>query len=245
MAGKGKKRIIRRNPGKKRNMYFNKDTQDAIESYQQEEDRSEREKIYRDKIMPAFEQLSESLIYVYGFNSPYESVASMKGDCVAFLYETIHKWDKSRGTKAFSYFNVVAKNWLIIRCRNAKKNDRRHVSLSDMNALSMGDKVKIENSSVAPSPQTIMEKQELRGEIMKVLDQIDSRVTKPNEVLCAKAIRTVFENIDNLDFLNKRAIYVYVREISGLTSKQLSVAMSKIRKHYKEIVHDQRIVDIF
>mgnify|MGYP004415756527 FL=1 len=245
MARKGKKRIIRRNPGKKRNMYFNKDTQDAIESYQQEDDRSAREKIYRDKIMPAFEQLSESLIYVYGFNSPYESVASMKGDCVAFLYETIHKWDKGRGTKAFSYFNVVAKNWLIIRCRNAKKNDRRHVSLSDMNALSMGDKVKIENSSVAPSPQDIMEKQELRGEIMKVLDQIDSRVTKPNEVLCAKAIRTVFENIDNLDFLNKRAIYVYVREISGLTSKQLSVAMSKIRKHYKEIVHDQRIVDIF
>ena len=41
--------------------------------------------------------------------------------------------------------------------------------------------------------------------------------------LCAQAIRTVFVNIDNLDFLNKRAIYVYVREISGLTSKQLSV----------------------
>ena len=245
MAVKGKKRIIRRNPGKKRNMYFNKDTQNAIVLYQQEENRGARETIYKDKIMPAFEQLSESLIYVYGFNSPYESVASMKGDCVAFLYETIHKWDEARGTKAFSYFNVVAKNWLIIRCRNAKKNDRRHVSLSDINALSMGDKVKIENSSVAPSPQDIMEKQELRGEIMKVLDQIDLRVTKPNEVLCAKAIRTVFENIDNLDFLNKRAIYVYVREISGLTSKQLSVAMSKIRKHYKEIVHDQRIVDIF
>ena len=59
-----------------------------------------------------------------------------------------------------------------------------------------------------------------------------------------QAIRTVFQNIDNLDFLNKRAIYVYVREISGLTSKQLSVAMSKIRKHYKDVVHDSRIVDL-
>jgi|TARA_R110002060_G_scaffold68228_5_gene76938 hypothetical protein len=238
------KRKIRRNPGKKRNMYFNKDTQASIESYQQSEDHDEKEKIYRTDIMPAFEQLSESLIFVYGFNSPYESVTSMKGDCVAFLYETIHKWDPARGTKAFSYFNVVAKNWLIIRCRNAKKNDQRHVSMSDFSVLNSRDKAKISESKVAPSPQDILEKAELRDRIMDVINEIDGRVKKPNEVLCAKAIRTVFENIDNLDFLNKRAIYVYVREISGLTSKQLSVSMSKIRKHYKEIVHDDRIVDL-
>ena len=238
------KRKIRRNPGKKRNMYFNKDTQASIESYQNSEDRDEKEKIYRKEIMPAFEQLSESLIYVYGFNSPYESTASMKGDCVAFLYETIHKWDPARGTKAFSYFNVVAKNWLIIRCRNAKKNHRRHVSLSDMSTLSAKDKATIANQKVAPSPQEILEKAEKIDRIFEVIDEIEARVKKPNEILCAKAIRTVFENVDNLDFLNKRAIYVYVREISGLTSKQLSVSMSKIRKYYKEIVHDDRLVDI-
>ena len=41
--------------------------------------------------------------------------------------------------------------------------------------------------------------------------------------------------IGDLDFLNKRAIFVYLREISGLNPKQLSVAMSGIRKHYKEL----------
>ena len=50
--------------------------------------------------------------------------------------------------------------------------------------------------------------------------------------------------LENLDFLNKRAIYVYIREISGLNSKQLSVAMSRIRKHYKAIVHDEKIIDL-
>ena len=139
-------------------MYFNKDTQASIEAYQNSEDRTEKEKIYRKEIMPAFEQLSESLIYVYGFNSPYESVASMKGDCVAFLYETIHKWDPARGTKAFSYFNVVAKNWLIIRCRNAKKNYHRHVSMSEMAHLSSADKHTIANYQVVPGPDEIMEK---------------------------------------------------------------------------------------
>ena len=245
MAKKRKKRIIRRNPGKKRNMYFNKDTQAAIEEYQNEEDASKRETLYGDKILPAFDQLSESLIFVYGFNSPYESTQSMKCDCVTFLYETIYKWDPARGTKAFSYFNVVAKNWLIIRCRNAIKENRRHISISDLSILSSKDKHAIANSSVVPSPEDVLEARELRGNIMNVIDEIAKRVTKENEKICVTAIRQVFENVDNLDFLNKRAIYVYVREISGLTSKQLSVAMSKIRKQYKDIVHDSRIIDLF
>lgn len=242
-----KKRVIRRNPGKKRNMYFTKDTQASIEKYQNTdpEKTDVKEEIYKKEILPAFDQLAESLIFVYGFNSPYDSISEMKTDCVSFLYETIHKWDPARGTKAFSYFNVVAKNWLIIRCRNAAKENRRHVSLTDMTSLSFKDQTAIAESSVAPSPQDELEALELRPAIFKLLDEIEGRIKKDNEKICVSAIRTVFENVDNLDFLNKRAIYVYVREISGLTSKQLSVAMSRIRKHYREIVHDARLVDLF
>ena len=238
-----KKKIIRRKPGQKRNMYFTKETQAAIEEYQQEPDRSKREVIYKERISSAFEQLAESLIYVYGFKSPYETVLSMKVDCVAFLYETIHKWDPARGTKAFSYFNVVAKNWLIIRCRNAKKNYHRHVSMSEMANLSAADKHKIANYQVVPGPDEILEKRNFKNEMMQVISELEGRVKKQNEVLCVKAIRTVFDNVDNLDFLNKRAIYVYIREISGLNSKQLSVAMSKIRKHYKEIIAEDNLRD--
>ena len=39
----------------------------------------------------------------------------------------------------------------------------------------------------------------------------------------------------NKDFLNKRAIFVYLRELSGLNAKQLSVAMSNLRKYYREV----------
>ena len=57
---------------------------------------------------------------------------------------------------------------------------------------------------------------------------------------------TVFETIDQLDFLNKRAIFVYVRDISGLSPKQLSVAMSIIRKHYRALVKGpDRKFDLF
>ena len=56
-----------------------------------------------------------------------------------------------------------------------------------------------------------------------------------NEIACISAIIKIFEMVDQLDFLNKRAIFVYVRDISGLNSKQLSASMSSIRKLYREI----------
>ena len=33
-------------------------------------------------------------------------------------------------------------------------------------------------------------------------------------------------------------IFVYLRELSGLNAKQLSVAMSNIRKYYRDITHN-------
>ena len=121
----------------------------------------------------------------------------------------------------------------------------RNVSLSDMESMSKKDKSLVASSQIAESPDKIMIDAGRRDEIVKVLEIIKKRVTKENEKLCINAITAVFEKIDHLDFLNKRAIYVYVREISGLTPKKLSVAMSSIRKHYRDIVHDKRLVDIF
>ena len=89
---RGRKKI-RRNPGKTRNMYFNDETQSAILDYQDCECSVEREKIYKEKICNAFEQLAESLIFVYGFKTSSGDFESMKSDCVTFLYETIFKWD--------------------------------------------------------------------------------------------------------------------------------------------------------
>ena len=45
----------------------------------------------------------------------------------------------------------------------------------------------------------------------------------------------MFENVETLDFLNKRAVFVYVREISGLDRKQLSKALGSIRVKYNAI----------
>ncbi len=229
-----RKRIIKRSKGKDRKLYFNASTQEAIVEFQSTECKEEQSKIYREKIMPAFDKLVENLILIYGF-SRRESFEVLKTDCVSFCYETLYKFDESKGTKAFSYFNVVAKNWLILNSRRRKRQTDGHLSLTNLQYMNSQDKESIASFQVSPSPDDVMISKEYRGEIMKILMTIKEKIDKKNDIACIDAIIRVFEMIDQLDFLNKRAIFVYVREISGLNSKQLSSSMSTIRKHYREI----------
>jgi len=226
-------------------MYFNSDTQDAILAYQKSDIQEEKESLYVKTILPSFEKLVENLIFIYGFAKASENFLALKSDCVSFLYETIHKWDVTRGTKAFSYFNVVGKNWLIINSRRTLKHKRRHVSMSDMTTMSKNDKASLASRDIAPAPDDIMIKMLFRDEIMILLKEIKTRLSGENELKCISAVITVFETIEQLDFLNKRAVFVYIRDISGLSPKQLSVAMSQIRKHYRLMVHTGGKYDIF
>jgi len=211
------------------------DTQAAIISYQQSESQQEREELYNKEIKYAFEKLVENLIFVYGFQNPYTPTKNLQADCVSFLFETIHKWKKERGTKAFSYFNVVAKNWLIMNAKKRQKNLRRSVSFDNIQGMSAKDRAKIAHHQVVPSADKRLDLIESRDEILRALKTIKNKVHQKNEVLCIDAIIMIFEKVETLDFLNKRAVFVYMREISGLNQKQLAIALGAVRKHYKSI----------
>jgi hypothetical protein len=236
---KGKKRVRRSGdqasaPAKE--LYFGPDAQAAIYDFKSTDSQHEREEIYNTRILPALEKLVENLIRIYSITSPYESSYEIKNDCVSFLYENLCKFDEKRGTKAFSYFNVVARNWLFLYSRRRSKFNGRHISLSDMNSLSAKDKMQIAKHSIADSPEEIMVREGRRDEIKGILEKISSRLHEDHEKACMQAIMSVFEHAEDIDILHKRAIMIYVRDLSNLPQKQLTVAMSSIRKHYKKLI---------
>ena len=227
---------VRRKRGKsKSRMYFGPEIHDSIVEYQKLENEKEKEKTYVESIRPAFDKLSENLIFIHGFAKNHDSYETLKSDCVTFLYETLSKFDSTRGTKAFSYFNVVAKNWLIIQSKKASKSLRRDIRIDDYHHLNARDKYAIESYKIEPSQDEIMMKNQSTDEISKLMIEIKRKVSNPNEVACIDAIITLFKKIEDLDFLNKRAVFIYMRDISNLSPKQLSIAMSTIRKHYKDL----------
>jgi hypothetical protein len=232
-------RGVKRRRRKKTNrpsLYFHSGTHDAIVVYQQTDEDDKKEEIYVADILPAFNKLVENLIFMHGFAKIHGSYEDLKSDCVSFLYESIHKFDPNRGSKAFSYFNVIAKNWLIIMSKKKIKSNRRHVSMEDIISLSPSDVTMIENYQIAPSPGDAINKQETVDDIFSMMKEIREKLSGENEILCMNAIITLFEKIEDLELLNKRALFVYLRDISNLNPKQLSISLSVIRKHYREIV---------
>lgn len=230
----GTKRIIKRSKGTG-TLYFDAETQRAIEEFQANHDIESRHEIYLSKIMPAFNKLVESLIYIYGFASANEPIEHMKNDCVTFLYESLHKFDASRGTKAFSYFNVVARNWLIISSKNRQKKAKRFVSIEDLKSGPARELEAFNDKHIGTTPEDAIIESDHRNVILEIMKKIKKNLNHTHEHACIDAIITVFNQIDDLDFLNKRAIFVYVKNISNLNQKQLGSAMSVIRKQYRII----------
>jgi hypothetical protein len=232
----GKKKISRRKPGEKsfRN-YFDDDTQLAIVNYQAEADIDKRKKIFVTEIMPAMDTLVENLINVYGFHVLYDSKTDLKNECLEFLYTVVGKFNAARGSKAFSYFNVVAKNWLTIRSKQNAKNVQTYVSLDDKDALSSFELDLIENHSIIPSCEDVVTEEEIKANLVKMLNELGSRAKTDNETACVEAITLLAKNIDDIDLLSKRAVMLYIREITGMSSKQLSIVLSSLKKHYREL----------
>ena len=223
-------------------MYFNANTQAAICAYQvAKDDKRERERLYVKEIMPAFEKLTENLINIHKFTSLYDTYDDLKNDCVNFLFETIGKFDGNRGTNAFSYFNVVAKNWLIIRTKQKSQRIRRNVSLDDPEALSANEHRIIEDHCTIPGQDQVLENASTADDIVELLYEIRSKVKTENELACINSIITIFENIDDIDLLNKSAILLYMRELSGLSPKQLTTTMQTVKKFYRKMKIDPRV----
>lgn len=236
------KRAKRKGTGEEKGvkLYFNNDTQIAIVAYQKAETKKERDELYVKEILPAFEKLVENLINIHKFSGLYDSYEDLKTDCVNFLFETLMKFDATRGTNAFSYFNVVAKNWLIIRAKQKANKFKRNISIDDPESMTTNELKIIEDQSLVPAQDAIIETEMTVKNITKLLYEIKSKAKSENELLCINSIITIFENIDDIDFLNKSAVLLYMRELSGLSPKQLTATMQVIKKHYKRLKNDTK-----
>ena len=108
-------------PKSKKRMYFDEVVQEAIIEYNQTENHNVKNKIYSDRIHKAFDKLAENIINTFKFtyfDYPFEDV---KAEVVSFLVMNMHKYDHTKGSKAFSYFSIVAKNYLILHNNNNYK----------------------------------------------------------------------------------------------------------------------------
>ena len=65
-----------------------------------------------------------------------------------------------------------------------------------------------------------------------------------NERKVYNAIRTILNSVEDIEIFNKKAIYLYLREITGMNTKQIVTQLNKFRKKYRLFKDDWDNINI-
>lgn len=221
---------------KKPNIYFTQETEDAIVCYNSIEDNIQRNIIYTKKIHPAFYKLAEIMIHRFKFYNFDVSHEDVKHEVVSFLHEKIHKYKAECG-KAFSYFSIVAKNYLI-----AENNKNYYHFKRSQNVES----IDIERNIVNEKMRTdlIEEKKDFIDIFVNVVEKyLPLLFSKQRDIQVADSILYLFKTCENIENYNKKAIYILVRERTGVSSQYITNVITKIKVIYTKL-HKEYMDDI-
>ena len=219
----------RRGRNKKDKIYFSKKTEDAIIEYNNEEDDARRNEIYETKIKFSFDKLVENIFNTFKFTYFDNSPQEIQKETVSHLVTNIHKFQAGKG-KAFSYFSIVAKNYLIFHNNNNYKRFNQHVDISDTPS----------ESSVCLQTEDAHHKDVQTQEFMKLMVNywecnITKIFNKQKDLNIAYAVIELFRNCERIENFNKKTLYLYIRELSNCKTQQITKVINKM-KSYQNIV---------
>jgi len=224
-----------RSKKKGKNYYFTSDHEDAIVKYSNTECIKERTQLYIEYIQPAFSEMVDKIVFTYKFTN-LPNIDYLRDECKIWLMTILDKYDPNKGSKAFSYFSVITKNWFIHKVKKQQKRNRREVDYDNISKA-----YEEEYLSTSESYITYREEEEFWILFYKELQSWDETQMKENDLKVYKAINILFESKEDIEIFNKKAIYLYLREITGLNTKQIVNSLKKFRKKYNNFKQDWEI----
>ncbi len=220
----------RRRRKRTKNLYFTKIHEDAIIEYCNSVSYKDRSKLYEVTIQPAFSEMVDKIIFTYKFNI-LPNIDQLRDDCKIWLTTILNKYDPNKGSKAFSYFSVVTKNWFIHKVKQNSKKIKKEVSFENLVENGGADIL----GTTDPKESYVSQRIEIEfwNVLLENLDKWDAPNLKQNEKAVLDAVRILMHNIDDIEIFNKKAIYLYLRELTGLNTKQVVNNLNKIRERYR------------
>ena len=218
------KKIVKK---KKRKVYFGQEVQNAVVEYNSSTNNEERNIIYQTRIHAAFDKLAENIINTFKFTYFDYGFEDIKHEVVAFMVMNMHKYDHTKGSKAFSYFSVVAKNYLILHNNNNYKKLKSH---DKMEALDRQNK----SSGFSESDYVT-----LTDEIVEYFDQnLNNIFKKDRDLRIGYAIIDLMKQKDEIENFNKKALYILIREMTDVETAHITSVVNVLKKHYKKIFNE-------
>lgn len=213
-----------------KNNYFTKIHEEAIVKYALSSSRKEKTELYIKLIQPAFDEMVNKIIFTYKFNN-LPNIDPLREDCKVWLTTILDKYDPNKGSKAFSYFSVVTKNWFIHKVKMNSKRLKRETSYEHIVETGGSDALGTSSSVVDYAERR--EEFEFWNCLLFQVDAWDTGSLKVNEKAVLDAVKVLLHNIDDIEIFNKKAVYLYLRELTGLNTKQVVNNLNKLREKYR------------
>jgi len=232
--GLTKKGSPRKRKPKTKNNYFTSETEEAILQYRLLENQEDKNKLYNKKIHYAFYKLTENIIHTFKFyHTEVDDIEDLKYEVISFLLQKLHLYDQSKG-KAYSYFGTIAKRYLIIY---NVKNYKRLVSKIEVSEIDNQDGTH-ESLVLDPEMETIDRLDIIERFIKTVDDNLMDLFEREDEIKTADAILEIFKKRERIDIFNKKALFIYVKEIVDVQSNTITKVIKKLKTIYTQILQD-------
>ncbi len=217
---------------KKSKNYFTQDTEDAIVRYNSLdsiEDEKLRSNIYDKEIHYPFFKLTQNIIHTFKFyHTEVENLEHLQHEIIVFLLSKIHLFDPTRGAKAYSYFGTIVKRWLILY---NTKNYNKKIKKTPVEDLSK------EGSDYVYSMGEDSVKSDLDKYVDIYVDYVSENLfelfPKGNDAAIADAILELFRKRESLDIFNKKALYIYIREMVDVKTPKITKIADRLHVIFK------------
>lgn len=219
---------------KKKVMYFTDVHEKAIQDFKSETDKKKKDEIFTKILQPVFMEMIEKIVFSFRFDRVLENIDEHIGDCLSYLIIIVHNYDNSRmmkensekKSKAFSYFSVIIRNYFF---NVVKKN----VTKTKEKVADFDEQKMFENIPDITNIEDEIEKYQFKKALLEnVVRWTNNKHSTEDDVKVLKAIKILIETIGEYDCFNKKAFFIFIKDLTGLNSKQISSSLKKIKIRY-------------
>jgi len=234
--------------------YFTKETEEYIVRYNESTDHVYRAQIFTDHIYHPFYKLAENIIHTFKFYyTDVPDIEDLKHEIVTVLLEEkIMKFDPTYGAKAFSYFGTIVKRWLINYNNKNYKKLLQHGNFDNLEE-NIDDTDRLYGKTADPYHDSALTLGQLIDLFVeKTYDRIETLFSKESELKVADAVLTIFKTRNDIGIFKKKALYIYIREMTDCETPHLTRVISKLKIEFYElyqkyeeeglIIHDRNYV---
>tara|TARA_A100001201_G_scaffold137903_1_gene128260 strand:- start:588 stop:1376 length:789 start_codon:yes stop_codon:yes gene_type:complete len=228
----------RRGRPRRKSLYFTPITEHAIIAYNSESSQAKRDRVYREWIHYPLLKLAENIINTFKFPYIDGTIEDIKHDVVCFILSKLDKFSADKG-KAFSYFSIVAKNYLIQKNTKEYKFKKLKVGLDSLDYNWSDDYIDDSNVySDLEEPFEVKQQEFLDGFVLDYRNKVDSVFETTRDINIAYSILDVFQSRVSVEIFNKKALYIMIREITDAKTEHITRVINVIKKDFNREYSD-------